>query len=91
MKNNTMQYAENDTIDGDLTPQETKVKVTIYLDGDLLLEIRRCARKHGKKYQTYINEALREQFLRSNKTVDVEEFRELAHRVATLEKAMASE
>ena len=90
-KKSELRYGKKDLIDGDIPPQEAKVKVTIYLDGDLLLEIRRQAKKRGKKYQTFINESLRQQFLNDGETIDPEEFHKLAERVSLLEKAVSSE
>jgi len=89
-KKNEVLYGKKDLIEGDLPPQEAKIKVTIYLDGDLLLEIRRRAKKTGKKYQTFINESLRERFLDSGIAIDPEELQKLAERVSILEKAVSS-
>jgi hypothetical protein len=62
--------------------------VTIYLDGDLLLEVRRRAKNFGKKYQTFVNESLRELFLNQKRSIDPSEFQQLLERVAILEKAV---
>ncbi|MEZ4740857.1 MAG: BrnA antitoxin family protein [Bdellovibrionota bacterium] len=90
-KKNELHYGKKDFIEGDLSPQSAKVKVTIYLDGDLLLEVRRKAKKLGKKYQTLINESLREKFLGDKASVNPEDFKELSERVALLEKAVSSD
>lgn len=90
-KRNEVRYGKNDLLDNDLVPQEAKLKVTIYLDGDLLLEVRRQAKRTGKKYQTLINESLRDLFLAKETRVDPVEFQRLMERVAILEKAVAAE
>ena len=90
-KRNEVRYGKNDLVDNDLSPQEAKLKVTIYLDGDLLLEVRRQAKRAGKKYQTLINESLRDVFLAQRPRIDPQEFQRLMERVAILEKAVASE
>jgi hypothetical protein len=90
-KRNEVRYGKNDLVDNDLSPQEAKLKVTIYLDGDLLLEVRRQAKRAGKKYQTLINESLRDVFLAQRARIDPQEFQRLMERVAILEKAVASE
>ena len=90
-KRNDVSYGKNDLVDTDMSPQEAKLKVTIYLDGDLLLEIRRQAKRAGKKYQTLINESLRDVFIAQKAHVDPKEFERLLERVALLEKAVASE
>jgi hypothetical protein len=84
-------YGKNDLVDSNMSPQEAKLKVTIYLDGDILLEIRRQAKRAGKKYQTLINESLRDVFVAQQARVDPIEFQRLLDRVALLEKAVASE
>ncbi len=86
-----IRYGKDDLIDGDLPPQEAKLKITIYLDGDLLLEVRRQAKNAGKKYQTMINESLRDAFLNQKARVDPQDFQRLVERVAILEKALASD
>ncbi len=86
-----MTYGKNDLVDSNMSPQEAKLKVTIYLDGDILLEIRRQAKRAGKKYQTLINESLRDVFVAQQARVDPIEFQRLLDRVALLEKAVASE
>lgn len=90
-KKNEVSYGKNDLVDNDLSPQEAKLKVTIYLDGDLLLEVRRQAKMAGKKYQTLINESLRDVFVAQKARVDPMEFQRLMERVTILEKAVASE
>ncbi len=90
-KKSEIRYGKDDLIDDDLSPQEAKLKVTIYLDGDLLLEVRRQAKKAGKKYQTMINESLRAFFLDQKTKVDPQDFQRLVERVAILEKALASD
>ena len=90
-KRNDVSYGKNDLVDTDMSPQEAKLKVTIYLDGDLLLEIRRQAKRAGTKYQTLINESLRDVFVAQKVRVDPKEFQRLLERVALLEKAVASE
>lgn len=90
-KKNELRYGKGDLVERDLAPQDAKLKVTIYLDGDLLLEVRRQAKKAGKKYQTMINESLRESILGEKSRIDLEEFQQLVDRVSLLEKAVISE
>lgn len=90
-KKTDLRYGKDDLIDGNTTAQEAKLKVTIYLDGDLLLEVRRQAKKTGKKYQSMINESLRDLFLGQKARIDPKEFQQLVERVAMLEKAVIAE
>lgn len=42
---------------------ETKIRITTFLDEDLLEKIKSEAAVQNKKYQTYLNERLREVFM----------------------------
>lgn len=42
---------------------ETKVRITTFLDEDLLIKIKEEAKAQGKKYQSLLNERLREVFM----------------------------
>ena len=46
--------------DDAFNPKETKFRVTMYIDLDVLDEIRKKAKKRGLPYQTHINQILRE-------------------------------
>lgn len=43
----------------EFAPEHTKVRITMWLDGDVLAEVRRRAGAEGEKYQTWINRKLR--------------------------------
>lgn len=45
--------------------QETKFRVTMYFDLDVLDEIRKLAKNRGMPYQTFINQFLRDRILGS--------------------------
>lgn len=83
-----LEYAEKDTIDGTLKAQEAKVRINMFIDGDLLLKIREVAKQHNTKYQTLINQSLRKLFLDDSLTVDVKDFKDLQHRVEILESSL---
>jgi len=42
---------------------ETKVRITTFLDEDLLIKIKEEAKAQGKKYQSFLNQKLREVFM----------------------------
>lgn len=44
-------------------PQETKFRVSMFIDLDVLQEIRKRAKEKGLPYQTYINQFLRQSHL----------------------------
>ena len=46
-------------------PKETKFRVTMFLDMDILDAIRKLAKDRGLPYQTYINQHLRDTILGS--------------------------
>jgi len=65
-KRNRIQYGKNDLLEeGAFTPEETKFRVSMFIDLDVLNEIRRRAKDKGLPYQTYINLFLRETHLGS--------------------------
>jgi hypothetical protein len=62
--NKNSSYGEVDLLDKDaFAPKETKFRVTMFLDLDVLNEIRKKAKEKGLPYQTYINLFLREHHL----------------------------
>lgn len=63
MSENEINYAKEDKVLGDLDYKDAKVKVSMFLDGDLLLAVKSEAKKTGQKYQSLINKTLREIFL----------------------------
>ena len=84
-KTKDIEYGEKDAIDGVLKTQEAKVRINMFIDGDLLLKIRELAKQHNTKYQTLINQSLRKLFLDDNPIVDAKDFKDLQHRVEILE------
>ncbi len=67
-KNNS--YGEVDLLDKDaFSPKETKFRVTMFIDLDVLNEIRKRAKEKGLPYQTYINLFLREHHLADGQSV----------------------
>ncbi|MBX3033234.1 MAG: hypothetical protein KF865_04855 [Bdellovibrionaceae bacterium] len=64
-----------------LEPQNHKVRITTFLDGDILEELKKRANKQGTKYQTLLNRLLRESLWASQKD-------ELADRLEKLERVV---
>lgn len=60
--------------------RQAKIRITTYLDADVLSHLKTVARESGGKYQTTLNQALREYFM--NKKSDV------TKRIERLEKAV---
>ena len=80
-----MNYSQNDLIKEDLIYGDAKVKVSMFLDGDLLQQVKAIAKKRNTKYQTLINQSLREVFLGNSASVDPDEFQKLRQKVEFLE------
>ena len=87
-KTKDIEYREKEASAGDLKAQEAKVRINMFIDGDLLLEIREQARRQNTRYQTLINQSLRKLFLDDGQSVDVKEFKDLRHRVEVLETSL---
>ena len=87
-KNKEVEYAKKDQIDSELKASEAKVRVSMFIDGDLLLHIREIAKENNSKYQTLINQSLRELFLGEKRMIKIEDFEELRHRIEILEAAL---
>ena len=65
-RNGKIQYGDKDLLGQDaFDPKGTKFRVSMYIDLDVLTEIRIRAKKKGLPYQTYINQCLRETHLGS--------------------------
>lgn len=67
----------------DLKPENTKVRITAYIDGDILAVIKKEAEKAKKTkkgkygYQSLINDVLRDVFINDKKTINEKKTSEL--------------
>ena len=71
-------------VEGELDLNQAKVKVTIYLDGDVLENARKTAKKEHVKYQALINSILRKALLHEGQAED--RIKTLEERVMKLEQ-----
>jgi predicted DNA binding CopG/RHH family protein len=54
-------YGKKDLLkETDLDPKNHKVRITSFIDGDLLVELKTRAEQQGTKYQTLLNQLLRQ-------------------------------
>jgi hypothetical protein len=60
-----IKYGKVSLPDDAFNTKETKFRVTMYIDLDVLDEVRKLAKDSSLPYQTYINQMLREQTLGS--------------------------
>ena len=64
-KNSKINYGKVSLPKDAFNSKETKFRVSMYLDLDVLDEVRKLAKKQGLPYQTFINQLLRERVLGS--------------------------
>ena len=85
--NKQINYGEKDVVTEELDISKAKVKVSMFLDGDLLAEIKEQAKISGVKYQTFINQTLRQIFMDESTRFDSKDYSDLKKRVTILEQA----
>ena len=85
--NKQINYGEKDVVTEELDISKAKVKVSMFLDGDLLVEIKEQAKISGVKYQTFINQTLRQIFMDESTRFDSKDYSDLKKRVTILEQA----
>ncbi len=60
-KTGKIKYGKKDLLDESYAdPKNHKVRITSFIDGDVLLELKKRAEQQGTKYQTLLNQLLRE-------------------------------
>ncbi len=70
-------------IEEELRTEDAKFKITIYLDGDVLVKLRKSAEEDGSKYQPFLNKLLRRVLL--------EEKTDLEKRLEAVERFIADQ
>jgi uncharacterized protein (DUF4415 family) len=61
MKTEKEKYSENDKLSSDeFEKKNVKIRITTFIDLDILVKLKEEAALSGKKYQTLLNEKLRE-------------------------------
>ena len=69
--NKDLEYGEvDDLIEEDFRDENVKVRITMYVDRDLIKHFRAQAARIGEKYQTLINRAIRESVYRAKNWED---------------------
>lgn len=67
--------------ESDLDIKKAKVRVNTWIDGDIVLKLKKEAKKMGKGYQTLLNETLREALLKEKSPM-----KEILNRLDRLEQ-----
>ena len=61
METNKNEYSDKDQLsDTEFAPKNVKVRITTFIDKDILDELKAEASSSGKKYQSLLNEKLRD-------------------------------
>ena len=60
-KGGKIKFGKKDLLnESDLDPKNHKVRITSFIDGDVLAELKARAEQQGTKYQTLLNQLLRQ-------------------------------
>jgi uncharacterized protein (DUF4415 family) len=62
---------------GSVIPQRGKTRITVYVDSDVLEELRKRADAAGRGYQTLMNELLRQHLGKMKRPLDEESLRRI--------------
>ena len=62
---------------GSVIPQRGKTRITVYVDSDVLDELRKRADAAGRGYQTLMNELLRQHLGKMKRPLDEESLRRI--------------
>jgi predicted DNA binding CopG/RHH family protein len=69
---NKLKYGNKDLISEDaFEPKNVKVRITTFIDEDILVMLKSYAKKRGNKYQTVLNSLLRSFFYKPEKSSKV--------------------
>lgn len=78
-KNKKIEYGKIEAPQGFDNPRNHKVRITMWIDGDLLLELKKRAGEVGAGYQTFAHKLLRDSVLEKDS---------IEARLARVEKAL---
>jgi len=86
-----IKHAKKDKLDDSyLLPENAKVRVNMFVDGDVLKVVREEALKQKTKYQTLINQTLRQVFCGKDSPLKIrEKVDELTKRIEHLEEELS--
>ena len=82
-KTKDIQYGDVEFSQEEFLPKNVKERITIFLDQDILDSFRDRAEKEGKKYQSLINEALRESMDKPNLEERIKRLEEKIEKIAS--------
>jgi uncharacterized protein (DUF4415 family) len=68
MKTNKLKYSKKDKlVEDEFDKKNTKIRITTFIDIDLIEKLKEEAMQTGKKYQTLLNEKLRQILMEEEK------------------------
>ena len=67
-RNKNIKYGTVDLLDDEFDPKNIKIRVTTFIDQEVLIALKALAKENGKRYQTLLNAILRSHLLK-NKVV----------------------
>ncbi len=68
MKTNKLKYSKKDKlVEDEFDKKNTKIRITTFIDIDLIEKLKEEASQTGKKYQTLLNEKLRQILMEEEK------------------------
>lgn len=77
IKNKDIKFGDVEIDDSEFEPRNVKVRITTFIDQDILIDLRKISKTKGQKYQTLLNQILRAfcERRKSKKIASVEEKR----------------
>ena len=87
MKNKNITYGKKELLtDEDFEPKNIKVRINTYIDMDIIDALKKEAKINGEKYQTLLNQKLREIVL-DDKITSIKDIEKRLEKVENLLKA----
>lgn len=59
IKNKDIKFGDVDIDDSEFEPRNVKIRITTFIDQDILIELKKISKTKGQKYQTLLNQILR--------------------------------
>lgn len=79
-------YGDVELDHDEFDPKYSKVRITTFIDLDVIESLKKKAKKQGRGYQTLLNEILREKVMGEKASNEMELFQKLINRIERLEE-----
>lgn len=87
-KNKNIEYGSVELDQDEFDEKHTKVRITTFLDYDILQKLKKDAKSMGVGYQTLLNQKLRELVLGESASTVEDSMKEILKRLKKLEKTV---